>query len=479
MKVATLSFKLIGTNMALSGSERAQIIRQCIEDHRPDFFACAGWSLESVSQVKELTKASKGFPGTTLLVEVQHDEILAQRGHALAGSTQNYKTLPGHAMYIICNGNSRCLGEQFFATSSELKGKGGDERLLALENDIDKRTFNIGDIQVVALCCGELNVLRGRDRVECRSEKVGKVLTMADIVVNPTHDRMGNYGTVKKKREHLSSQRLDGWKVSISISNWNVAKQRQVQKQNTDTLHSLFLNGEAQEWGRHHREGEYELRLYEIHSESLKRPKNKPAKRPKAVRGKAALPLYKFLQTIDPDVSPEHQFDWLYLPNSSERTKLESKILDSLRTHCDKTANSFKSAKKKAQGANIFPDDKIKGNTRKLEFDFYLPKYNLAIEFDESQHFTLERAVTYMHYSNDQVAYDKDRWFRLCKERKRNDSDPPERDWQRAYRDTIRDLRAKEYGVTLIRLYQGDYGADQLKKKSVRDQLNRDITGHH
>jgi len=34
----------------------------------------------------------------------------------------------------------------------------------------------------------------------------------------------------------------------------------------------------------------------------------------KKVKGKAAIPLYEVLKSIDPKVSPEHHFDWLYMP---------------------------------------------------------------------------------------------------------------------------------------------------------------------
>lgn len=189
------------------------------------------------------------------------------------------------------------------------------------------------------------------------------------------------------------------------------------------------------------------------------------------VKGKAALPLFEVLKTIDPDVSPEYQFPWLFLPKSEERMPVENEILKSLQSHCVATRGDYKNAKRKANPDNIYTDDsKIKGLTRKLEFDFYLPSFNVVIEFDELQHFTVERAVTLEHYPAENFSFDVNRWKILC-EMKKKDADPPERDWQRAFRDAIRDLRARKNGISLIRLFVKDFDGEKLKNLKVREEL--------
>jgi hypothetical protein len=189
------------------------------------------------------------------------------------------------------------------------------------------------------------------------------------------------------------------------------------------------------------------------------------------IKGKKVLPLYEVLLEIDPDTSPEHCFDWLFLPKSYERENIENEILHDLQTHCMNTRHNYKSAKKNADPAKIYSDDsKITGQARKLEFDFYLPKYNVAIEYDELQHFTAERKLTLERYRKEDHCFDVSRWGNLCELRK-NDPDPPERDWKRAYRDSIRDIRAAKNGVPLLRLFVRDFNGDTLKQTETREQV--------
>ncbi len=78
---------------------------------------------------------------------------------------------------------------------------------------------------------------------------------------------------------------------------------------------------------------------------------------------------------------------------------------------------------------------------RKMPFDFYLPAYNCFVEFDEDQHFTEARAFALSLYPKDvALGFDRVEWVQFCHELNRVDMDPPHRDEQRAWLDTIRDL---------------------------------------
>jgi len=183
------------------------------------------------------------------------------------------------------------------------------------------------------------------------------------------------------------------------------------------------------------------------------------------MKGKAAIPLFKQLQKIDPDTRFEYEFDWLFMPKKDERLDIENKILEALQDDCRENKDKFLIKKKECVcEEDIYSnDDKIKGNARKLEFDLYLPNFHIAIEFDESQHFTHERGVAFTEYPAYGFSYDIERWKKLC-EMKKNDSDPPCRDWKRAFRDAVRDIRARENGLPLIRLYEKDFN-----KKAFED----------
>lgn len=193
------------------------------------------------------------------------------------------------------------------------------------------------------------------------------------------------------------------------------------------------------------------------------------------IKGKKALPLFNNLRKIDPSVSPEKEFDWLFLPTSNERLKQETQILEALQEDCRQNKNIFTNNKRKCRFEDIYSqDENIKGISRKLEFDFYLPKFNLAIEFDELQHFTRERQLTFKYYPDNGFSFDIFRWKELCSMRK-NDPDPPCRDWKRAFRDAVRDLRAREKGLPLLRLYIKEFDEEAFNAKETLGKLLNEI----
>jgi len=87
--------------------------------------------------------------------------------------------------------------------------------------------------------------------------------------------------------------------------------------------------------------------------------------------------------------------------------------------------------------------------------DFYMPEKKILVEFDESQHFTRPRMIALQHYPKDiQLGYDKTKWINLCSELDKKDNDPPYRDEQRAWYDTIRDFLTILEGINpIIRIY--------------------------
>jgi hypothetical protein len=91
--------------------------------------------------------------------------------------------------------------------------------------------------------------------------------------------------------------------------------------------------------------------------------------------------------------------------------------------------------------------------------DFYVPNPGLIIEFDESQHFTQCRKVALLKYPKTlKIGFDLNKWIELCSKINANDRNPPFRDEQRAWYDTLRDFlpTIKQLEPT-IRLYSKDY----------------------
>ena len=186
-------------------------------------------------------------------------------------------------------------------------------------------------------------------------------------------------------------------------------------------------------------------------------------------KGTASRPLFEALRRLDQSVQCERCFDWLFLPRADERARQEANVLSALINHCSRTKKRHV-RKSECICTKIYADKSIHGISRRLEFDFYLPRWQVAIEYDERQHFTAERRLTLQFYNAKLFPFDVNRWSSLCSDGI-NDGDPPCRDWQRAFRDTVRDFRAREQGVKLIRLYYKDFNLTTLTKKGIIDSL--------
>ena len=180
------------------------------------------------------------------------------------------------------------------------------------------------------------------------------------------------------------------------------------------------------------------------------------------------------LQRLDPAVRREVQYDWLYSPVATERSPREAAIAAALVEHCRETRH-LNRVKANADPEQLFADARCKGRARTLEFDFVLPNVGVAIEFDEKQHFTAERGLTFDFYDPAEFAF-VNRWKNLCSSSIRDpDKSNPARDWQRAFKDAVRDLRSREHEVPLVRLYYRDFEGERLRERDVLDRLAREI----
>lgn len=103
--------------------------------------------------------------------------------------------------------------------------------------------------------------------------------------------------------------------------------------------------------------------------------------------------------------------------------------------------------------------------------DFFIPSQKLVIEFDESQHFTAPREITLSLYpESDLYGFSVGRWRTLCQELNNRDNDPPYRDEQRAWYDTLRDFAPFLWGAgKTVRLYSRDYVWCSLNSREESD----------
>lgn len=106
--------------------------------------------------------------------------------------------------------------------------------------------------------------------------------------------------------------------------------------------------------------------------------------------------------------------------------------------------------------------------------DYYVPSPGLILEFDESQHFSKARKISLENYPKElNLGFDKSRWIKLCEEINAKDNDPPYRDEQRAWYDTLRDFLPTILNLKpIVRLFARDYIWCSLNPDNPKDIKN-------
>ena len=164
--------------------------------------------------------------------------------------------------------------------------------------------------------------------------------------------------------------------------------------------------------------------------------------------------LKNVLKQLFGHVDTEATFDWLVVPDQSSMNDVLSGICEAL--------VSFRG------------HENFSTPGWKLQCDFFIPSENLIIEYDEKQHFTEPRAVSFDFYpENISFAFDTGYWKDECNRIKAKDPDKkdPSRDEKRAFYDSVRDILATRNGMTLIRIKHGDYDWESESGKRTMDDL--------
>ena len=103
--------------------------------------------------------------------------------------------------------------------------------------------------------------------------------------------------------------------------------------------------------------------------------------------------------------------------------------------------------------------------------DFFVPNQSFIVEFNESQHYTLPRKITLEMYPNElELGFNSEKWIALCEKINARDNDPPYREEQRAWYDTLRDFLPAIKGLKpTIRLFAGDFAWCSLNPDNTSD----------
>ena len=130
---------------------------------------------------------------------------------------------------------------------------------------------------------------------------------------------------------------------------------------------------------------------------------------------------------------------------------------------------SIHEALKSYRGHEVFVRSKKLPNV-----DYFLVAQKIIVEFDESQHFTAPRKISLENYADLKPGFSTIRWAGLCSKLNKCDNDPPYRDEQRAWYDTLRDFAgtiSNKVNKT-VRVYASDEIWCKLDSESL-DDINK------
>ncbi|WP_129586153.1 hypothetical protein [Sphingomonas montana] len=233
-RIATLSFAKCGKKMVLSPKERVRLILAAATVYEPDLLITAGYAVHSLEHLNKVARgfARHGYRGL-LITEVHYD----QPGKATRRMT--------HAMWAVHgSGEVYRLGPQIFGTSAEARAKRG-ARAARFAQRLHERTVTFHGLSAFGLCCGEINIVQGRTQPRFLNDDAAAAISKADIILNPTHDRMGNGGTLRAKRSFLSRQVIEGRnRLYVSCSNWESCGTNGKVQHPSPTLHTAYLSGQ-------------------------------------------------------------------------------------------------------------------------------------------------------------------------------------------------------------------------------------------
>jgi len=143
--------------------------------------------------------------------------------------------------------------------------------------------------------------------------------------------------------------------------------------------------------------------------------------------------LLDLLKVRFKQVECEVTFPWLVVPGSKDLEEQPRIVLQSL------------------EAMRGFSGFVTAGHS--LYCDFLLPSERIIIEYDERQHFTVQRLRSLELYPTDfEMGFDRQEWISACDLIQATDNSPPYRDEQRAFYDFLRDFLAVRHGYQIVRI---------------------------
>lgn len=233
LTIATLSFAKNGDAMVLPPGERLRAIVEAVMRLRPTILVTAGYAVDTIHELSELSQALRRHSLRTLIITEVHRE-----------TTTPKLEVGRHAMWAVVAGSAvlHRFGMQCFGRSCEVR-RPDCQAVMHLRVQMPMRIYTHRSWKILALICGELNIVQGRERPRFICPVLQAQFEAADIIVNPTHDRMANAGTLQAKRAFLSQPQGVRPRIYVSCSNWDIAGGSRGVQRPSPSLHTVYRNG--------------------------------------------------------------------------------------------------------------------------------------------------------------------------------------------------------------------------------------------
>lgn len=196
---------------------------------------------------------------------------------------------------------------------------------------------------------------------------------------------------------------------------------------------------------------------------------------------KGEISILKYKDSLSRNVDEEKNFIYRYLLDHYEKVfwGYPSGLLADVCGYTEKIAYPYLkkiyTSLENHRGRKI-----IIGRKRLANCDIYISGEERVVELDEVRHFTELRAVALKNYPKKlTIAFDKEEYADYCSRIKMKDDDPPYRDEQRAWYDTLRDfsplIDGKYKPIIRMPLFETKKAGLHLNKKSIIKRLENGL----
>lgn len=212
---------------------RRDKILQAAQEHDLDLLVCSGDFLDK-KHLSTLPNALASI-GSSVKVVVDTD------GQTKKIKSTKKNTAPisyGQDLFLVEAGQMpQKLAKQVLVLSNQLRppqSLKAQQIANSLFTQLGHRSFIVKGKEVSTMICGEINFYtrtRATGRVALFDRNwvsISQHFDAADIIVNPTHDRMAsNRGALESRRSYLSRTLKGRKRCYISSSNWDIRKAKQ------------------------------------------------------------------------------------------------------------------------------------------------------------------------------------------------------------------------------------------------------------